>query len=52
VRKLLADYRDDVPLPPTPPRPDPTPEEVKAEADGLTAAWEAICERAGNVPPH
>ena len=31
---------------PPPPR-ETTPEELRAEADALAAAWEAICERAG-----
>jgi hypothetical protein len=31
---------------PPPPR-ETTPEELRAEADALAAAWEAICERVG-----
>ena len=30
-----------------PPRPAPTPVELRAQADALTAAWDKICERIG-----
>jgi len=47
----LQTVETEYPYPPIPPRPGPTPEEVRAQADSLTAAWEAICERVGKVPP-
>jgi hypothetical protein len=32
---------------PAPPPRENTPEELRAEADALAAAWEAMCERLG-----